>query len=176
MHEDISIRAIVLGASMFIILTVFSLVMSYYGAAKDTIQKTDLAMTIESTYVAEIDAIMKKAKNPDEDNNIITGTQVKNLINYYYGSDKVLIQNAYLDYNSKTPNTVNCISLLKGASQESYNLNNYTYQYDVISGFDKDQYKLINNNINPNAEYVIKCEEITDANKRVKEVITLIRK
>lgn len=81
--EDLSIKAIFIGVSVFVTMTVFSAIILYFntakGAADIVSQRTDIA--------ASYDSIM----NEDNFEDYLTGIEVRSLINKYIGNSNVRI-------------------------------------------------------------------------------------
>lgn len=145
MFDDIAIRAIFIGASILVILFIFSLVIIYYNQAKDITSSTSF-MPIETFYVSEIENGLKEYKN---DNKLLTGNQLKNMINYYKDSSGVEI-------------FVNEVKLLNGEVlkvKDGKNINGYKY---AEVGFDDKLFKVINYMIDPTCEFTLKTSEKND--------------
>ncbi len=138
MNEEIMVRAITIGVSVLIIIIVFSAIMMYYSQAQKIAGLTDFET--EKFYSMEIEASLTEAKN----GNSITGTEVKNLVNYYYNSPLVVI------------NIYNLI-LLTGSKIDVISNANCSESSDM--GFSIESYKNIIFNINPTREYTLTKEE-----------------
>ncbi len=85
MDEGISIRAITIGVSIFIAIITMTVVLSYYNAAKETVRGIGQGTDISVNYDREIESILVKASS----NYYLNGTDVKNLLNYYYANVNV---------------------------------------------------------------------------------------
>ena len=135
MFEDSAMKAVFVGASVLVLLTVFGLVMLYYGQARNLASKTAI-MSIDTFYSVDIENALVAYKN---DNKLITGDQIKNMVNYYYESDIVSI-------------SVDKIILLNQTelSSKTRNINN---SKESEFDFDSVMYKNILYNINPISEY-----------------------
>ncbi len=73
--DDVAIRAITIGASVLIALITISAVLTYYTAAKDMVRQIGSGTDIAGLYEKSIEEILLK--------DTITGTELKNLINYF---------------------------------------------------------------------------------------------
>lgn len=144
MDEEILVRFITIGVSIFIILAVFSTIMIYYSSAKDLGSKSE--MTIEKFYSEDIEYAITSANK----NGYLTATQIKNMINYYYGSTDVIIN-------------IKNVALLTGVKnskiEEAYNVN---ASPSSENGFNEANYKSIMFNINPSKQYTVIKTESTD--------------
>lgn len=81
--NDSVIRAISIGAGLFIAMITISAVMSYYGTAQSSIQKVGLGADIPSLTNQNItNSLLKES---------INGTEVKNIINYFYLNEDVVV-------------------------------------------------------------------------------------
>jgi hypothetical protein len=76
LHEDTTVRAITIGASIFITLATISLVLIYYNTAKSSVQKIGTGVNVEESYRNDIEETLSKQT--------MTGTEFKNLVNYFY--------------------------------------------------------------------------------------------
>jgi hypothetical protein len=81
MEEGISIRALTIGVSIFIAIATMTLVITYYSTARQSVAKVGTGIDISVAYDRKIDTILTLA-SPSNYN--LTGTDVKNLLNYYY--------------------------------------------------------------------------------------------
>ena len=124
--DDVAIRAITVGASVLIALITISAVLTYYTTAKDMVRQIGSGTDIAGLYEKSIEEILLKKT--------ITGTELKNLINYFDSIGKARVKFVYLVYFNS-----NGISLL--TSQSSYST-------------DKNTKKKINNAL-PNMIYDI---------------------
>ena len=81
--EDFSVKAIVIGVSIFIIIFTLSAIILYYNAAKSAITSLASNEDVASAY----DRIMNEENFEDT----LTGVEVKSLINKYAGDTSVEI-------------------------------------------------------------------------------------
>lgn len=81
MDEGISIRAITIGVSVFIAVVTMSAVLMYYSTARNTVSEIGTGLDISVAYNRVIEGILIK--------DVITGEELKNLINYYYKNEDV---------------------------------------------------------------------------------------
>ncbi len=145
MYEDTVVRAITIGVSIFIIMMVFTLIMVYYSHAREIVKVADVDMEIETYYVREIeDRLTNKAD--------ITGSDIKNIVNYYYKSNKVQIN-------------LNDVRLMSATSKGKY----YSYfnvnKYGPVSDFLNDKsYRNVILNIDPNQKYTLSVTPVEEKN------------
>lgn len=141
MSDEIMVRAITIGASILIIIIVFSAIMVYYSHAQEIAGLTEFET--EKFYSKEIEAAISAVNS----NGSITGTEVKNIVNYYYKSPSVVI------------NINNLMLLTKGKTAKIETVRNANGSESSDVGFSLENYKNINFNINPREEYTLTKEE-----------------
>lgn len=120
MDESISVRAITIGVSVFIAIITMTVVLNYYNTAKQTVRGIGEGTNISENYNRQIESILSKASTT---NYYLNGTDVKNLLNYYYNNTNV---------------TINILKLL--VIDDSGNVN-----YENMIGTKKQMYENINN-------------------------------
>ena len=88
--DDVAIRAITIGASVLIALITISAVLTYYTAAKDMVRQIGSGTDIAGLYEKSIEEILLKKT--------ITGTELKNLINYFDSIGEVKCEFMHLSF------------------------------------------------------------------------------
>ena len=81
--EDTTVRAITIGVGVLISIVTITAVLTYYNTAKDTVREIGSATDISGLYDKSIEDILLKSK--------ISGTDIKNIINYFKGRNDVQI-------------------------------------------------------------------------------------
>ena len=81
--EDLPVKAIVIGVSVFVTMAVLSAVMLYYNTARTVADTISARVDIADTY----DAIM----NDETFEDTLTGVEVRSLITKYAGKENVVI-------------------------------------------------------------------------------------
>lgn len=81
--EDLPIKAIVIGVSIFVTMTVFSAILIYFNTAKGIADSVSKRTDIAATY----DKIM----NSDNFEAVLSGVDVRSLITKYAGNESVNI-------------------------------------------------------------------------------------
>lgn len=81
--EDFSIKAIVIGVSLFVTMMTLSAILIYFNTARSIADEVNKRTDIASSY----DYIM----NDDTYEDKLSGVEVRSLINKYAGSEKVII-------------------------------------------------------------------------------------
>lgn len=76
MDDDILIRAITIGASVFITLATVTAVMIYYNTARLSVVEIGTGTNIEKEYREDIKNVLYKSE--------ITGAELKNVLQYFY--------------------------------------------------------------------------------------------
>jgi hypothetical protein len=83
MDEDVLVRAITIGASVFITLATVTAVMIYYNTARATVSEIGTGTNIEQQYREDIKNNLNKTE--------LTGAEVKNVLQYFYDSPEITI-------------------------------------------------------------------------------------
>lgn len=118
MDEDVLVRAITIGASIFITLATVTAVMVYYNTARATVNEIGTGTNIEQRYREDI----KNSLNKTE----LTGAEVKNILQYFYDSPEITISmTSYYAYH-KNGSQVNWIPLGETGRVNSSNNSSYT--------------------------------------------------
>ena len=91
--EDLSIKAIFIGVSVFVTMTVLTIIIIYYNTAKGVADVVSRRTDIASSY----DIIMNADNFEDE----LTGVDVRSLITKYVGNDDVKIN--IVEINGEEP-------------------------------------------------------------------------
>jgi len=86
MDDDVVVRAITIGASLFITLATISAIMMYYNTAKMSVAKIGTGTNLEEKYREDIKTILYSPE--------VTGAEVRNILQYFY-------QN--IEYNLDSP-------------------------------------------------------------------------
>lgn len=146
MDENTSVRTIVIGVSLFIAIATISAVLVYYNTARNLATRATKNAGFASKYEDSIKDILISGSYSVAGTNYITGADVKNLLNYFYNDDTVIIDvnnvvyiTNYENYKSKT--TVNY--------ENMQNANNDKNEYDwIIKNVLNSQKFVINKNEN----------------------------
>ena len=154
MDENTSVRTIVIGVSLLIAIATISAVLVYYNTARNLATRVTRNSGFASKYEDSIKDILISGSYSVAGTNYITGADVKNLLNYFYNDDTVIIDvnnvvyiNNYENYKSKT--TVNY--------ENMQNANN-----------DKDLYDWIMRNVLNSQKFVINKDENYDLFNKAK--------
>ncbi len=86
MDDDVIVRAVTIGASVFITLATVSAVMMYYSTAKAGVSSLATGTNIETRYREDIKSILYSGQ--------VTGAELKNILQYFYGNRDI---NIYVD-------------------------------------------------------------------------------
>ena len=92
MDESTPIRAIVIGVSVLLAIGTISAVLMYYNTAKQMASNVGRGQDFASNYEQSIQDILLKGSYTVAGDNYITGTDVKNLLNYFYNDESVIIE------------------------------------------------------------------------------------
>lgn len=114
-------RAIMIGAGLFITMITISAIILYYNSAKQLVDNVTDNTDISGNYSEYIrDTVLSNGR-------IITGADVKNILNYFYGSARteisVTIRNNFANEDMKlsTPETYNDVTNDKTEFTNVYN-------------------------------------------------------
>lgn len=111
MDDSNAIRAITIGAGLFISITTISLILTYYNVAKNTAQTIGTGTNISQNYDRHIRDILTKAN--------IKGSDVINICNYF--EEEITGDTIKFFYlGSKTKNVSNIVSTV--LPNENFNL------------------------------------------------------
>ena len=81
--EDVTVRAITIGVGVVVSIITITAVLTYYNTAKETVREIGAATDISGLYDKSIEDILLKKK--------ITGTDIKNIFQYFEGRNDVTI-------------------------------------------------------------------------------------
>ncbi len=119
--EDVTTRAITIGVGVLISIVTITAVLTYYNTAKDAVREIGSGVDIAGLYDKSIEDILLKKE--------VTGTDVKNILDYFAGRDDVIIN-------------VNKIKLFKndtsGSIESTYSLYNLQ-KNDVTSKSNREK-------------------------------------
>ena len=111
MDDSNAIRAITIGAGLFISITTISLILTYYNVAKNTAQTIGTGTNISQNYDRHIRDILTKAN--------IKGSDVINICNYF--EEEIIGDTIKFFYlGPKTKNVSNIVSTV--LPNENFNL------------------------------------------------------
>lgn len=97
--EDLPIKAIVIGVSLFVTMAVVSALMIYFNTAKGIADTISERIDIASTY--------EDILNKDEGEGVLTGVEVRSLISKYMGKSNVRINIVSVSGTNNTHNNIN---------------------------------------------------------------------
>ena len=141
--EDVSVRAITIGVGIFMAIITMTAVLTYYNTAKETVRDIGSGTDIAGLYEKSVEDILLKTK--------VSGTDVKNILNYFSGKTdvKINVNNLHLYENNFTGNitygthdintTYNCLNIQLDEAETNrvirYILPNSTYSLNTfVSG------------------------------------------
>ena len=102
MDDSNAIRAITIGAGLFISITTISLILTYYNVAKNTAQTIGTGTNISQNYDRHIRDILTKAN--------IKGSDVINICNYF--EEEITTKKIDFWYDGKSPKTSDIINIV----------------------------------------------------------------
>ncbi len=123
MDEDITVRAITIGVSVFIAVITISLVLTYYNTARQAAQSAGTGIETNG-YSDNINTLLAKNNRT----NALTGTDAKNLISYFYGEPTVEITVKNLAYIGELGDFE--YANTSGTHSSYVNINNDRYKYN----------------------------------------------
>lgn len=119
MDESAPMRAIMIGASVFVTIATITGVLAYYSSAKDLVNVIGTGTDIGAEYANYVENILLKT----EDNVEIRGTDVINLLNYFYMDEKAKIDVTYIRRDHSFEEYTNVDTSDKQTVIKSYNTN-----------------------------------------------------
>lgn len=131
MDESNPIRAIVIGVSVLIGIATISAVLMYYNTAKQMASNVGRGQDFASNYEQSIQDILLKGSYTVSGDNYITGTDVKNLLNYFYNNENVEVTVQSIRYIEKYENNRPICSTASKTYSKA-NSTNYTNVMDII--------------------------------------------
>ncbi|MDF2865680.1 MAG: hypothetical protein K0R72_493 [Clostridia bacterium] len=134
MDDDVLIRAITIGASIFITLATVTAVMMYYNTARLSVVSIGTGTNIEQNYREDIKNILYSTE--------ATGSDVKNILQYFYGNSEVniCIDRYYAYFNSGAQ-----ITWIPLGDRERINLNkNVTYTQIMKTMMPNQKFRITN--------------------------------
>jgi len=124
MDESAPIRAIVIGVSTLLAVATISAVLMYYNTAKQMASNVGRGQDFATNYEQSIQDILTAGTYNVSGNNYITGTDVKNLLNYFSNSEtmKIKVYNFKVidEYKNYTPIVSNVSDGYDNANLENY--------------------------------------------------------
>lgn len=134
MDDDVLIRAITIGASIFITLATVTAVMMYYNTARISVVSIGTGTNIEEKYREDIKNILYSTE--------ATGSDVKNILQYFYGNSEVNICiNSYYAYFNNGAQ----ITQIPVGDRERVNLNkNLTYTQIMKTMMPNQKFRITN--------------------------------
>lgn len=148
MDESAPIRAIVIGVSTLLAVATISAVLMYYNTAKQMASNVGRGQDFAANYEQSIQDILTKAEyvvsGPND--NIILGSDVKNLLNYFYDDNSVDIDLKYKSYSlTYENNTYKAIEGVTIRQDESKSISSY-YEDAMSNIYDNDEFQITKSN------------------------------
>ena len=146
MDESAPIRAIVIGVSTLLAVATISAVLMYYNTAKQMASNVGRGQDFAANYEQSIQDILTKAEYvvSNSDENVILGSDVKNLLNYFYDDNSVDILLKYklytVTYDNNTVKTSERGTYTNGGARSSY------YEGAMSNIYDNEKFKITKSN------------------------------
>ena len=146
MDESAPIRAIVIGVSTLLAVATISAVLMYYNTAKQMASNVGRGQDFAANYEQSIQDILTKAEYvaSNSDGNVILGSDVKNLLNYFYDDNSVDILLTYklytVTYDNNTVKTSERGSYTSGGAISSY------YESAMSNIYDNEKFQITKSN------------------------------
>lgn len=148
MDESAPIRAIVIGVSTLLAVATISAVLMYYNTAKQMASNVGRGQDFAANYEQSIQDILTKAEYvvSGPNYNIILGSDVKNLLNYFYDDNSVDIDLEYKSYSlTYENNTYKAIEGVTIRQDESKAISSY-YEDAMSNIYDNDKFQITKSN------------------------------
>lgn len=146
MDESAPIRAIVIGVSTLLAVATISAVLMYYNTAKQMASNVGRGQDFAANYEQSIQDILTKAEYvaSNSDGNVILGSDVKNLLNYFYDDNSVDILLTYklytVTYDNNTVKTSERGTYTNGGAISSY------YEGAMSNIYDNEKFQITKSN------------------------------
>ena len=146
MDESAPIRAIVIGVSTLLAVATISAVLMYYNTAKQMASNVGRGQDFAANYEQSIQDILTKAEYvaSNSDGNVILGSDVKNLLNYFYDDNSVDILLKYklytVTYDNNTVKTSERGTYTNGGAISSY------YEGAMSNIYDNEKFQITKSN------------------------------
>lgn len=161
MDESAPIRAITIGVSILLAIATISGVLMYYNTAKQAATNIGRGQMFAENYEQRIQDILITGSSNISGQVYITGTDVKNLLNYFYDDNtvkidlkKVKVMDKY-DENLHVPKAT-----IVNGGVTLVNSNNGGYNYAVSVIIDNQSFKIVSDELNDRNVRVITIEGI----------------
>ena len=151
MDESSAMRAIMIGASVFVAIATITAVLTYYNTSKDLVQSIGTGTNFGEEYSSYVENVLLKT----EGNSYITGTDVKNLLNYFYKADK-----AEINISSVIPLYSDTDEDLSSTTLSGNNVNHDEDLYVLLSSKIVSNQKFKINKSNENGKLIINIDGI----------------
>lgn len=151
MEESNAMRAITIGVSVFVAIITITGVLTYYGIVRDTAKNIGSGNDIGEKYSKDIENILLRGsyKGNSDEYNYLTGTEVLNLLNYFYKNENVRIDIQNIQYVKDDGTIDNLVS-----TQENVNIT-------------EDKFNEVYSKILPNQRFEIDNNE-SGTNKQIR--------
>lgn len=126
MDESAPIRAIVIGVSVLLAIATISAVLMYYNTAKQMASNVGRGQDFAGNYEQSIQDILTKGSYNVAGKNYVTGADVKNLLNYFYGDESMwIVVNDIRVVNGCDDSYIPSLDKITNASDAAYKKENY---------------------------------------------------
>lgn len=100
MDDDVLVRAITIGASVFITLATVTAVLMYYNTARAGVRSLGTGTNIEENYREDIKTVLY--------NSVVTGSDIKNILQYFCDNiDVNIIMPSYYAFSGNSYQKIN---------------------------------------------------------------------
>lgn len=148
MDESSAMKAIMIGAGVFISIITITAVLTYYNSAKSLVENVGTGTDISSNYSSYIKDLVVKPNGSE-----ISGADAKNILNYFFDNPRTNVTvTLYTDFANKKKK-----SAMPIFNKSNLNKNMVDYQ-EALLGI-KDNYNYI-----LNVEYYEGTEEVETIN------------
>lgn len=142
MDESAPVRAIMIGASLFVTIATITAVLTYYNTAKDMVKVIGTGTDIGQVYSDYVEESLLKTSA----NTYLTGTEVINILNYFYDSDLALVYiNSYVPLGTSLDENGSTTSWVSKYSEGSMTKG--------VNKLTEDEFNKLKESINPNGRF-----------------------
>lgn len=151
MDDDALTKALYVGVSIFVTVITISALIVYYNIARKSIKGIGGGTDFDTVYREDVKETLLKSGT----NSKITGTQVKNLINYYYDNIQVEITISKMKYISDDGTIQEYAAISLSSADKTLREKNYN---TIMKYIMNNQYFTLTRNIENEEKLVITIE------------------
>lgn len=148
MDENALTKALYVGVSLFVTVITITAIIAYYNIARSSIKDIGSGTDFDTVYREDVKETLLKTG----ENNKITGTQVKNLVNYYYDNINVQITISGMKYVSEDGTIKEYSAISLSSNDQTIREKNYNI---IMKYIINNQYFILDRNIDNDESLIL---------------------